>query len=686
MDRGPAETVRNVVRFGVFELDSQSGELRKRGVKLKLQGKPLQVLKALLERPGQIVTREELQRRLWPSDVFVDVGSGLNTAANRLRIALGDSADNPRYVETLPRIGYRFIAPIDTSDRSTPLSAADRPSHRLAVFLSIVAAAVLALVVTATGVRLSSGPSVSRAWQFRQITFGRGQISGARFAPDGESILYTANWDDGPRQLYVTHPSRPESRRIGFENLRLTSVSRSGELALLSSDGTMPLTGGMLSRAPMNGGAPSPVARNVMSADWSNDGTHLAIVRAIDGTNQLEFPIGTVIHKTSGWIGGVRVSPDATRVAFIEHPVRHDNQGFIKVAEAGSVRTLCGPWVNVGGLAWHPKGEEVWFTAAKDAAQKSLWVVNVSGEIRPAAEMAGEITLRDIATDGRVLASRETRRLEMAAIAADSGELRNLSLHDWSRVADVSADGGLVLFDESGAAAGSHYQVYVRRLNTESSMHLGEGRAMALSPDGRFVLTLGTQERTRFRIIPLGAGHAQDVSVNGLEYQWARYFPDGKRLLALANAPGQPLRLFVVPLAGKHFPITPPLVVRNVAIAPDGSRIALLPADGKLVIYSVTENGSAYVVPSSDTLAPILWSAEDVLYVQHLGAYKQIPTQISRLHLKTGRLERWREIRPPDELGVNAITKVMLSQDARTLVFNYRRVLSELFLASPVVP
>lgn len=682
MESGAFEDRRRVFRFGVFELDSQTGELRKRGVKLKLQGKPLQILTALLEQPGQIVTRDELQRRLWPSDVFVDFDSGLNTAANRLRIALGDSADNPRYIETLPRVGYRFIAPIELSDASSPVARGAPRTRHLTALTSIAAAAVLVLVVVSAGVRLSSGRVSSAGLQFRQITFGRGQISGARFAPDGETILYTANWDDGTRQLYVTHPSRPESRRLGFDDQRLVSVSGSGELALLSSDGTMPLTGGTLSRVPMNGGAPVAVDRNVMSADWSPDGRRLAIVRAIDGTNQLEFPPGTPIHKTSGWISGVRVSPDGSRLAFIEHPVRHDNQGSVKLAEAGSVRTLSGPWGNAGGVAWHRGGNEVWFTASRDGTQKSLWAVTLSGEIRSAAEMAGAISLRDIAPDGRVLASRETRRLEMAIIGADESGPRDLSLHDWSRVADVSADGKMVLFDESGAAAGSQYQVYVRRLADESAMHLGEGRAMAFSPDARFVLTLGTQERTRFRIVPLGEGKASELPPSGLEYQWARYFPDGKRLLALANEPGHPLRLFVVPPAGKPFPITPPLVVRNVAIAPDGTRVALLSADGRLAIYSALEQASAEILPTSEALAPILWTEDAVLYVQHLGAYTQIPTRISRLHLKTAQLERWREVSPSDALGVNAITKVMLSRDTRTLVFNYRRVLSELFVAS----
>ena len=116
-----------VARFGVFELDLTAGELRKSGVKLRLQGQPFQVLALLLERAGEVVTREELQQRLWPSDTFVDFDHSLNTAINKVREALGDSASSPRYVETLARRGYRFIAPL----QNEPLREAS-PSNAVA--------------------------------------------------------------------------------------------------------------------------------------------------------------------------------------------------------------------------------------------------------------------------------------------------------------------------------------------------------------------------------------------------------------------------------------------------------------------------------------------------------------------------------------------------------------------------
>ncbi|MCP5109231.1 MAG: hypothetical protein GY953_00185, partial [bacterium] len=103
-----------IVRFGVFEVDQAAGELRKSGIKIKVQEQPFQLLTVLLERPREVVTREELREQLWPEDTFVDFDRSLNTAASRLREALGDSANNPRFIETLPRRGYRFLAPVES--------------------------------------------------------------------------------------------------------------------------------------------------------------------------------------------------------------------------------------------------------------------------------------------------------------------------------------------------------------------------------------------------------------------------------------------------------------------------------------------------------------------------------------------------------------------------------------------
>src|SRR5215469_1858694 len=142
-----------VVRFGAFEADLRTGELRKDGVKLKFSGHPFQVLAILLERPGEVVTREELQKRLWP-DTFVDVERNLNTAINKIRDVLGDSAETPRFIETLPRRGYRFIGQLERGPGEEPANEPvitvepDRGSHSLKLWWKL-AAAVLTIAIIA---------------------------------------------------------------------------------------------------------------------------------------------------------------------------------------------------------------------------------------------------------------------------------------------------------------------------------------------------------------------------------------------------------------------------------------------------------------------------------------------------------------------------------------------------------
>src|SRR6266567_1871206 len=143
----PEAQAPSILRFGVFEVDLRSRELRKQGVRIKLQEQPFHVLTVLLQRPGGVVTRDELRSQNWPADTFVDFDNSLNTAINKLREALGDSADSPRFIETLPRRGYRFIAPVAGTDGSTHASAAGQvaaSSARKARILAVVAVVVMA--------------------------------------------------------------------------------------------------------------------------------------------------------------------------------------------------------------------------------------------------------------------------------------------------------------------------------------------------------------------------------------------------------------------------------------------------------------------------------------------------------------------------------------------------------------
>ena len=161
---------RHCTRFAVFEVDLESGELRKHGVKIKLQQKPFQILALLLERPGEVVTREELQRRLWPSDVFVDFESGLNNAVKKLRSALGDSAETPRFVETVARHGYRFLVTPQPGDRTPTLSPVpDRPPRISRMGMAAVLVVLMALIGSIWAARRRTAHPASVASKIHKI-------------------------------------------------------------------------------------------------------------------------------------------------------------------------------------------------------------------------------------------------------------------------------------------------------------------------------------------------------------------------------------------------------------------------------------------------------------------------------------------------------------------------------------
>lgn len=677
-----------VLQFGAFELETGTGQIRKHGTRIRLQGKPLHVLQALLDRPGGVVTREELRDRLWAVDTFVDFESGLNTAVNRLRLALGDSADSPRYVETLARSGYRFVAPVSESHPSllgekleandapvapprAPANAAPRRYSR-AWLLAAAAAGLAVLAGWLFVVRQRSAPQPT----FHQVTFRRTTINSARFGPDGQSVIYEGQVVPGDRELYLANTVSPESRPLGFPGAMLAAVSRSGELALVFSGG--PTGGPSLVRVPMNGGAPLPLDRGIWSADWAPDSSRMAVIRYGPHPAAIEYPRGKTLYKSSGWLLDVRVSPSGNEVAFIDHPVMDDDGGNIMAIDAkGARRTLSAGWASARGLAWAPAGREVWFTAARSGVTRALYAADLSGRVRLIAAFPGTLTLCDISASGRVLISHEQLQAMMTGLQNGTAKEQDLSWFDYSTAEGISADGRVVLFDETGEGGGPHHAVYIRRANARSAIRVGEGFGMAISPDGNWVVTKPDGDQNTLNLVPVTPGQPRILSGHNLKYDVVRFFPGGDRLLVGGSLAGGPWRLFVQKLDGSApAPLGASGYLLRPAISEDGKQIAGVDAEQRLVVLSVA-GGESRVIATGFAPTVLRWSHSGKTLLAQ-GA--SVPAMLFRVDLCTGRYKPWKEIAPFDLAGVSRIWPAVLSQDEHTIVYSYLRNLSELFV------
>ena len=282
------------VQFGVFELDLQRAELRKHGVKVKLQEQPLKVLQVLLENPGQIVSREDLRRKVWPANTFVEFDQGLYSAMARLRDALGDSSDSPRFIETVARRGYRFIAPVtiapvlpDTQVRE-PADQAPRTRHRLdlrrlltSVLAGLVGGALLLILVFAfdiAGVREWLRRSSVKSVQVERITDFVGVKESPAISPDSKTVAFVAPVN-GRKQIWIRllaggSPLQLTHDDADHENPRWTPDSSS---LIYFTPSPSPAEPGTIWELSALGGVARKVTFAMSGADISHDGQRIAI-------------------------------------------------------------------------------------------------------------------------------------------------------------------------------------------------------------------------------------------------------------------------------------------------------------------------------------------------------------------------------------------------------------------------
>ncbi len=554
--------------------------------------------------------------------------------------------------------------------------------------VAAVAAGIVAVLLVASAYVLGKREGLASSIippTYHQLTFRGGTIRMARFAPDGKNIVYSAAWEGNPIELFITRPDSPESRPFGLSKAEVLSMSPEGEMAvLLNSHNVDPYVNeGTLARVPLGGGAPREVLENVQWADWSPDGTNFAVVREFGGLSRLEYPIGKVLYQTGGWLSHPRVSPKGDRVAFIEHPVRRDDAGSIaEVDLSGNKKTLSTGWETAWGLGWSPNGSEIWFSSTRLGYGRYLSAVNLSGKERLLAREPGTLTLQDVAKDGRVLITRDVPRVGMVGVTSGSSKERDLSWLDWSAPKDLSVDGKKLLFTESGEAGGENYSSYIRSTDGSPAVRLGDGLSFALSPDERWALSGLPKPPVQFNLLPTGAGESKELTHDQINRMWARWFPDGKRILFSGDEPGKGVRLYVQDMGGgAPKPITNEGVNGSlIAIAPDGKQIAFVGADQKPALLMV-DGGEIHPISALGVgEAPIAWSSDGrSLFVYRLG---EVPATVTKLDLATGRKQVIKQLVPPDVSGVTDISSILITPDGNNYVYEYGRTLSDLYLVN----
>lgn len=562
-------------------------------------------------------------------------------------------------------------------------------SRRKRQFILAVAGTLGLLIVGLAAYFLGRGQGAVPPPEFQRISFRRGIVNAARFAPDGQTVLYSASWEGDPSDVFSTRPGSSESRSLGLPlSSDIVAVSPSGELAILLGSkvaGAFQL-GGTLAEMPLSGGAPREILKNVTAADWSPDGKQLAVVHTSPGKEALEYPIGKVLYETQGWIGNPRISPDGKYLAFADHPSANDDGGSVAVIDAAGKRTtLTGAWASFRGLAWSPSGDDIWFTASKTGSSRALNSVSLSGRPRLLAQVPGEMTLYDTSKDGRALIVEENERTEMVAIKQGVPGDHTLTWLDWSLISDLSGDGKTVLFTESGEGGGAHYSIYIRSVDGSPAVRLGEGTALTLSPDGQWVVATHQYDTgpSQLFLIPTGAGESRQLTSGNLGYDGPSWLPDSKSLLFSGREKGKLRRVYLQSLDGGAARAITPEGYRlgRHGVSPDGKSFsAFRYADRKFVVVPIS-GGAGQPIPGLTSLDfPFQWSADGrSIYVYQFGD-RSVTAKIFRVDLGSGKRDLLKELMPADRAGFSGVDLAQITSDGKTIAFSYGHTSANLYL------
>jgi DNA-binding winged helix-turn-helix (wHTH) protein/Tol biopolymer transport system component len=646
----PESQLPRVLRFGTFEVDIPAGELRKNGLKLKLQEQPFQVLCMLVKHSGEVVTREELHSRLWPADTFVDFDHGLNAAVKRLRDALGDSADSPVFIETLARRGYRFIAPVNGSSPSG-IEIAPLPKRSKSLFFAhpIAIACLVLIVIASLAWAVRHIPSRHTDIIERKLTSNSSEnsVNSAAVSPDGKYLAYSDNTGiylklirTGEVHAVPLPPNFSAHVDDWFPDGSRLLVSRRDQQGKAS-----------LWSISVFGGSPRPLADDAFGGSVSPDGAHIVFGRVdvpydillgreqwvmrSDGTDQIKV----AADKSDGSaLGAPTWSPDGKRIAYFRTKWFDPQTSSVQVNDWQNAKaeTLFSDSRLTPALHWLPDGLLIYglgtygFENAKDS---SLWMVSlqksgrISGSPKLVTQGQGSILHIAASADGKVisfLSEHWSPSIYIGALAPDGAHLlanRRLTLDESAnRPFSWTPDSKAVLFssDRNGTL-----EIFKQSIDVPLAENLMTGTEdlgqPRLTPDGSEILYVSTPQSSSpetlssILAIPTTGGTPrlvlQDFSI--LNVQCAR-LPSTICLYGTSKGDTWKTFRFDVRRGKSTEPpqIDPPC---NWSLSPDGSQRAILTNNNHGVIQlRSTSTGKTrdLVVKGWNELKSIDWSAD----------------------------------------------------------------------------
>jgi dipeptidyl aminopeptidase/acylaminoacyl peptidase len=566
---------------------------------------------------------------------------------------------------------------INASVTTAQAQAVTGPAARWNVWRT--ATVVLSVVLVAATVVMLRGRMVSpQQPRYDRITFRKGAIFAARFAPDEQTIIYDAAWDKPASKLYRSRVDGTEVRSLDLPTAGLLAVSRLGELAIISNPNT-----GRLARVPINGGAPRELLDNVIAADWSRDGTQLAVARCESGKCRMEYPIGKPLYETIDWISHMRVSPQGDAIAFMDHPISGDDRGTVMMVDMkGNQRKLTPEWDGEQGLAWSPDGSEVWFSANRSYDwNRDLYAVSRSGKQRLVLRTPGGVYLEDIASDGRVLLNHLDRRYEVV-VSQTGGETRLLSWLPIMQPTSVSRDGKYAVIVDQSGIGGTDYATYLANLDGSPAVLLGNGFPGGISPDNKWVTSILPSDSTKVLLLPTGVGESKTITAPKFHYRRASWASDGRRLVVRASESDRPPRFWVQDTAGGvPRAVTPEGIYGLFVTVNHSDYVSARDASGVVRLYPIDGGEPRSVAGVTEVDEVIGGSGDsDVLYLSPDSA--AIPQQIVKVNIGTGRREPFVTVSPTDPAGLVGLDSPIFSGDEKRYVYTQFRELSVLYVAT----